>query len=193
MIGLAYLIGSIPFGLIFVRWLSKQDLRAIGSGNIGATNVRRASGNILALVVLLCDVFKGALPVLATSWILGDADWGIAATALAAVVGHMFPAYLRLRPSGKGVATAAGAFGVIAPMAVLAALVVFLIVAAASRRVSLGSLLGAITMASALWVTTRAPSFSAAGTLAVVLIIIRHKDNIVRLAQGREPRIGDKP
>lgn len=192
----AVLLGSVPFGLIFVRWFVRQDIRTVGSGNIGATNARRAAGTPLALAVLICDVLKGMLPVLAAHWLAdrfgSHGLWIVAATAQAAILGHMFPAYLKFKPSGKGVATALGAFGVLSPLAVSAALAVFLVLTATTRRTSVGSLCGAVSLAPAVWLTTHEPAFILAAALTAVLIFIRHKDNIRRLIQGREPTLKEK-
>lgn len=191
----AFLLGSIPFGLLFVFWIARKDIRTVGSGNIGATNVRRVAGTPVALVVLICDVLKGALPVLAAGWLTDHAGYGAwvsAVTAQAAVLGHMFPAYLKFKPSGKGVATALGAFGMLSPTAVSAALGIFIVLATTTRRTSVGSLAGAASLTPAVWLTTHQPAFTLAAVVTTVLIFLRHKDNIRRLLQGREPTLGEK-
>jgi glycerol-3-phosphate acyltransferase PlsY len=191
----AVLLGSIPFGLLFVRWIARRDIRTVGSGNIGATNVRRVAGTPLALVVLICDVLKGALPVIAAGWLTdhyGYGTWVAAVAALAAVLGHMFPAYLKFKPSGKGVATALGAFAIISPTAVSAGLGIFILLAAITRRTSVGSLAGVATLTPAVWLTTHQPAFTLAAAVTTVLIFLRHKDNIRRLLQGREPTLDEK-
>jgi glycerol-3-phosphate acyltransferase PlsY len=192
---ISFLMGSIPFGLIFVRCFTRKDIRKQGSGNIGATNVRRAAGTSMALLVLICDVLKGALPVLATGWMMSrttDTAWIVAIAAQAAILGHMFPVFLKFKPSGKGVATALGVFGVLSPIAVLAGLGMFIILVTMTRRASVGSLGGAATLIPAVWLTTFEPSFTLSATLTAVLIFLRHKDNIERLLQGREPTINLK-
>jgi glycerol-3-phosphate acyltransferase PlsY len=191
----AYLIGSIPFGLIFVRCLTRTDIRSVGSGNIGATNARRAAGNTVALAVLVCDLLKGVLPVLAARWIAGPTNYGLwfmAASAIASMVGHIFPIYLGLKPSGKGVATALGGFLVLAPTTAFAALAVFLVLVIISRRVSVGSLVAVVSLAPFAWLTTHRWATVAAGILTAGLIVWRHKENIQRLLRGQEPTLGQK-
>jgi glycerol-3-phosphate acyltransferase PlsY len=188
----AYLLGAIPFALILVRLFSSVDVREVGSGNIGATNARRAAGTPVAVAVLICDLLKGMLPVLAARWWLMDyphGPWYAAAAAMAAVLGHMFPIYLKFKPSGKGVATTLGAFLVLAPLATATALAVFLLMTAITRRVSVGSLAGAVSLVPAAWLTTHEPAATMAGVVVAALIVIRHKENIDRLRQGREPTL----
>src|SRR5246127_4982554 len=140
----AYLLGSIPFGLILVRMVRGEDVRLSGSGNIGATNVARSGGALLGIATLILDAFKGYLAVMigiACSRRFPDVEMGLAAAlaALSAILGHVFPVWLRFR-GGKGVATAVGAFLGVAPRAVLLVLAVFLVIVLISRYVSLGSI-----------------------------------------------------
>jgi glycerol-3-phosphate acyltransferase PlsY len=191
----AYLAGSIPFGLILVHCCGRTDIRSVGSGNIGATNARRAAGNMVALAVLICDLLKGALPVLATRWIAGPTNhglWFMAASALASMVGHMFPVYLGFKPSGKGVATALGGFLVLAPTTAFAALATFLVLLVTTKRVSAGSLVAAVSLAPFAWLTTHQWATVTAGIFAAGLIVWRHKENIQRLLRGQEPTLGQK-
>ena len=187
----AYLLGSVPWGLILTRFFARNDIRSKGSGNIGATNVAREAGALPGLLTLAGDVIKGALPVyLACSTIgppggLGDPY--LAAVALAAFAGHLFPVYLKFRDGGKGVATAAGCFAVISSGAVLAAFGVFLAGLLVSRRVSVGSLCAASALPPAIWVTTGSTVLAAAAGLAALLIFMRHHGNIKRLIAGTEP------
>ena len=189
----AYLLGAVPFGLIVVRLVSKTDIRRIGSGNIGATNVRRAAGTGWAVVVLAGDILKGLLPTLAAVWMTTDAfPWLPALTALAAVCGHMYPLYLGFKPSGKGVATALGSLLIPAPWACLCAVLVFLGAVRLSRRVSVGSLTGIMFLPPAAWLTTGDPYTTTAAVIIMVLILIRHKENLYRLANGKEPALGER-
>ena len=186
----AYLLGSIPFGLVFVRWRAKVDIRKIGSGNIGTTNVKRVLGTSWAAATLLCDGLKGALPAGAALYLSnGPYLWLPAIVSLAAICGHVYPIYLGCRPSGKGVATTLGGLIVIAPLATVLYLLVLVAAVGLSRRVSVGSLTGAFFLPAAVWFTTRDPAVCAASIAVMVLIFIRHQDNIRRLANGAEPVI----
>lgn len=189
----AYLLGSIPFGLLIVLVLKKVDIRQMGSGNIGATNVKRAAGKKWALITLICDVLKGFLPTYAGMLLFSDAYlWVPSLTALAAIIGHMHPAYLKFKPSGKGVATTLGGLLPIAPLAGLISLLAFLAAAFLSRRVSVGSLTGVFVLPPAVWFTTQNPTVCATAIIIMVLILLRHKDNIQRLADGSEPTIEER-
>jgi glycerol-3-phosphate acyltransferase PlsY len=195
---LAYLLGSIPWGLVLTRLFATADIRRYGSGNIGATNVARVAGPALGLATLAGDFVKGWAPVaLASSLDLppAAAELYAAALALLAVLGHLFPVYTRLRGGGKGVATAAGAFAALAPPAVLIALAVFVLVLALTRRVSAGSLAAAAALPPAVLGTTGSAVFCAGAGIAATLIFIRHAGNIRRLLAGTEPpfRLGKNP
>jgi glycerol-3-phosphate acyltransferase PlsY len=188
----AYLLGSIPFGLLFTRLFGGGDVRKSGSGNIGATNVARAAGPVPALLTLLFDFAKGAVPV----WLAGrlsneSAIWMMSA-ALGALVGHCFPIWLKFR-GGKGVATAAGAFLVLCPAALLGSVILFLIVLYFWRYVSLASISAAAAMPLLiylLWAPHHAPPMIVTfGALAAAVIIVyKHDANIQRLVQGEEPK-----
>ena len=188
---LAYLLGSIPFGLVLTRLFSTADIRRRGSGNIGATNVARVAGYRLGAGTLIADVLKGLLPVLLALAANRGAEPGgdilPAAAALAAVIGHMFPVYTGLRGGGKGVATTAGAFSGVSLWAVLIALVVFGVVVGRTRRVSAASIAASLSLPPALWVTTDSVIFLIAGIGAAALVALRHRDNIARLIAGTEP------
>jgi glycerol-3-phosphate acyltransferase PlsY len=186
----AYLIGAIPCGWILVRWVSGTDIRTIGSGNMGTTNVRRAIGSKWAAATLICDVLKGLLPTLAAC--SQGYPWLPAVTALAAVCGHMYPIYFGFRPSGKGVATSLGALLIIAPWSCLCAVTGFLVAVRLSRRVSVGSLTGIFLLPPSTWFTSHDLYLTVVALVIMVLIITRHGENIQRLAQGREPAIGNK-
>ena len=195
---LAYLFGSIPVGYLLVRIFRKQDIRTVGSGNIGATNVLRSGGKGLGAATFLLDTVKGYAAVmlaahlaapLIPSWPQRNVE---ALAALFAVLGHMFPIWLRFR-GGKGVATGFGVFLYAAPLAALAAITVFFILVALSRYVSLASILGAASFPVFAWFTVsgQRPAFFIAVQIAVAsLIIIKHHANIRRLLSGTENRFG---
>jgi glycerol-3-phosphate acyltransferase PlsY len=191
---LAYLLGSIPFGLLLTRIFAGTDLHRLGSGNIGATNVRRVAGNRLGLAVLLLDAGKGALPALAAAALVDPAGAPGAAytglVALCAFAGHLFPVYLKFRTGGKGVATAAGAFLVLVPAALGLSLLVFVLVVCLTDRVSVGSLAAAGFLPLAVHLTDRPLPLTVCAIIAGTLIVWRHQTNIRRLLSGREPRAG---
>jgi glycerol-3-phosphate acyltransferase PlsY len=182
----SYLIGSIPFGLLLTRLFGAGDLRQIGSGNIGATNVLRTGRKGLALATLVLDALKGALPVwLAWRW-LGP-DMAVVA-GLGAVLGHCFPVWLRFS-GGKGVATAAGVVLTLTPLAGLAVLALFVAVVALTRYVSLGSILAAAAVAPAAWLLGQVQAAELYVALALI-IIAKHHANVRRLVAGQEARLG---
>jgi len=188
----AYLLGSIPFGLLFTRLFGGGDVRKSGSGNIGATNVARVVGPLPAFLTLLFDAAKGAVPV----WLAGrltseSATWMIVA-AVAALLGHCFPVWLKFR-GGKGVATAAGAFLVLCPPAFLGSIILFLQVLFFWRYVSLASISAAAAMPLliyVLWAPQHAPPLIVTfGALAAAgIIVYKHDANIQRLVEGEEPK-----
>ena len=185
-----YLAGSIPFAVIVSRILALPDPRTYGSKNIGATNVLRSGHRIAALATLVGDAGKGWIAVLAAR-VLGAGDELLALVGLAAFLGHVFPVWLRLR-GGKGVATAAGVLIAFDWRMGLAVVVVWLAVAAASRYSSLGAIVAALFAPVAAWYFLGiGPIFGAVAAMSVVLIV-RHKANIVKLARGEESRIGEK-
>ncbi len=195
MIG-AYLLGSIPWGLIFTRWFTAQDIRKKGSGNIGATNVRRTAGSLPALLTLTGDILKGAVPVYIAGFIrfpetLPQATIP-AMVALVAFLGHLYPIFLGFRDGGKGVATAAGCFIVLCPQAVLIALLVFLITALFSNHVSAGSLAAMLILPLAVWIGSASPMIVILAAVISVWVIERHRDNIKRLRHGTEARIWNR-
>ena len=188
----AYLLGSIPFGLLFTRLFGGGDVRKVGSGNIGATNVARAAGPVPAVLTLLFDTAKGAVPV----WLAGRASNESAAwmmlAALGALLGHCFPVWLKFR-GGKGVATAAGAFVVLCPAALVGSVILFLLVLFFWRYVSLASISAAAAMPLLiyfLWAPRHAPPLIVTfGALTEAAIIIyKHDGNIQRLVQGEESK-----
>jgi glycerol-3-phosphate acyltransferase PlsY len=195
---LAYLLGSIPFGYLIVKLSGGGDVRAGGSGGTGATNVTRRAGKGAGVLTLLLDAAKGALAVvLARAWLTPNfgINWWVAAVALAVIVGHCFPVWLRFR-GGKGVATGLGVFLVLAPWAVVVIAVVFLLVVWQTRYVSLGSIIAALLMPLlvALFSYRARQTISLAPLLAVAcaggaLIIFMHRANIKRLLHGTENQL----
>ena len=190
----AYALGSVPFGLLIAGIYGRMDIRQQGSGNIGATNVRRTVGNLPALLTLAGDVLKGALPVWLAGclWPTGPSVWMdvyLGLTALCALGGHLYPLYLKGRSGGKGVATAAGCLLVISPAALVIALLVFVMAACALNRVSAASLLSTGVLPPVVWKTTASVVLVAWATLLFALIVWRHRENIQRLAKGTETRI----
>ena len=187
------LLGSIPFSWIVGRLFGGLDIRSIGSGNVGATNVARSLGYGAGLVALLLDAAKGAAAVLVARLLAPGPSAGSAALWAGgmAVLGHNFTPFLRLR-GGKGVATGAGVFAVIAPGALLAAVFVFAAALAIGRMVSLGSVLAAATLPAAAWLLHADRGIVILALLTAALVIARHRANLSRIARGAERRLGDR-
>jgi glycerol-3-phosphate acyltransferase PlsY len=188
----AYLLGSIPFGLLVAKVFGRGDVRKEGSGNIGATNVSRVAGPLAGILTLLLDGAKGAAAVLVAGRYSNDSAMWMVIAGLAALVGHCFPVWLKFK-GGKGVATAAGVYLALCPPAFLAGLILFLLVAGFSRYVSLGSVAAAVAMPLLmyfLWAPHHAPPpVITFGALAVaVLIVYKHDGNLQRLVEGTEPK-----
>jgi len=181
----AYLCGSIPTGVLLTRRLG-IDIRNTGSGNVGATNVARSAGKKIGLLTLLGDALKGLLPVVLVRLLgLGEAALGCA--AVAALLGHMFSPFLQFS-GGKGVATGLGVFLGMAPQAILIALVIFLITFALSRIVSLASIIATAFFPVLLMRLSYPTVHIWAGMFVALLIIVRHKENIIRLLKGEESK-----
>ena len=189
----AYLLGSIPFGYLIVRWRRGIDVRETGSRSIGATNVMRNLGAPGFLATFVLDFGKGALAVLLASKVTAtqghdDPRW-IAAAAVAAVLGHIAPVWLRFR-GGKGVATGLGALLNLMPLAVLPAIPAWLAVVLTTRYVSLGSIVGAACVPLGALLLGQPRLFTLAAVMVAVLIITRHRENITRLLAGSERKLG---
>lgn len=202
----AYLLGSIPVGYLLVRLIRHEDIRSVGSGNIGATNVLRSGGKGLGALTFLLDVLKGCSAVWFAELVWAGLVLYVHITpampyrdfqalgAICAVLGHMFPVWLRFR-GGKGVATGFGVFLVAAPWAAIASITVFAVLLATTRFVSVASILGAASFPVFAWLFVRGdkPLFFLAVQCAVsLLIIVKHHQNIRRLLSGSESRIGAK-
>jgi glycerol-3-phosphate acyltransferase PlsY len=186
----AYLIGSVPFSYLVARAFGVADVRRVGSGNVGATNVMRSAGKAAGLLAFFLDALKGAAAALAVSWLAPTSSVLPALAALGAVIGHMYPLWLRFQ-GGKGVATGVGAFLPLAPYATLLALCAFALMLAVTRYVSVGSMAGAVTLAGMAFILGSPPPVAWAATGAAALVVWRHRGNIVRLARGREGRVGE--
>ena len=189
---IAYVVGSIPTAFLVGR-ANGVDLRTVGSGNLGATNVFRTLGWKWGLTVYIADMLKGALPVLWLPPIAGVAvgwPWGVA-VGLAAIVGHVRPVFLLGKGGGKGVATASGVFLVLAPLPASCAILAFALVVATSRYVSLGSLIGAVALPLVLLAQERALTPLVLVSMSVAAFVFwTHRENIGRLRRGEERRIG---
>jgi glycerol-3-phosphate acyltransferase PlsY len=188
-IALAYLAGSIPTGVLLGR-LAGIDVRSAGSGNIGATNVARTAGRKLGLLTLVCDALKGLLPVLVTR-ALGFGSTIVAATAVAALVGHVFSVFLRFH-GGKGVATGVGVLIGLAPAMAPIPVAIFALALASSKIVSLSSILAALSAPIAVALGGYPSATSLAAFAMAALIVFRHRENISRLLAGTEPRFESK-
>jgi glycerol-3-phosphate acyltransferase PlsY len=186
-LALGYVLGSIPFALLLTRPRG-IDLRDVGSRNVGAANVLRTAGVASAVAVVLLDSAKGAMAVLVAR-LMTDNPVVITIAGLAAIVGHIYPAWLRFR-GGKGVAVSAGVFAVLAPAATAAAALVFVATIVVTRFISAGSIAAALTLAVAAALGNVPAPVAAGATLAAILVVHRHRDNLSRLITGTERRIG---
>ncbi|MFN2531041.1 MAG: glycerol-3-phosphate 1-O-acyltransferase PlsY [Pyrinomonadaceae bacterium] len=194
-ITLAYLIGSIPFGYLIVRFKQGSDVRESGSGGTGATNVSRRAGKRAGILTLFLDALKGAIAVLSAKYFLGSStsEFLVIAAGIAVILGHIFPIWLRFR-GGKGVATSIGVFLVLAPIAIVSAGLIFVLTVAFTRYISLGSILAAASLPVfiLLQILFLSPPASveliAAAVVTAVLIILAHKANIRRLIDGTESK-----
>lgn len=198
-LALGYLSGALPWGLWLGRVFKRVDVRTLGSRNLGATNVYRSLGPALGIATLLLDIAKGALPVAIVPGLgiardfPGGREWCMVAVAAAAVGGHVWTCFAGFR-GGKGVATTAGTLLSLAPIAFGVFAVVFVLTVAATRYISLGSVLGSIAFAAALALRgggVRTPTF-AVGVALAALVIVRHRENLARLVRGEERRFSWK-
>jgi glycerol-3-phosphate acyltransferase PlsY len=186
VLALAYLVGGIPFGYLLVRAKTGQDVRSMGSGNIGATNVLRTTGRAIAVVTLLLDIAKGFFAVWLAARLTDRSELWMSAAALAVMAGHAYPVYLKFH-GGKAVASFIGAFLYLTPIPLLAALFVFVIVVAATRQISMGSIVAAGSFPLAVWLILHPPAPVLAAALAAgVFIVYRHRANIARIHAGTE-------
>ena len=188
LVVLAYFIGSVPFALVLARSWGVVDLRRIGSGNLGAANVLRASGAMAAATVLLLDVGKGAGSVVLAQRFDGGGA-APAAAGVAAIVGHVYPVWLGFR-GGRGVATACGVFAVLTPVALLPSLAIFVAGVWISRYVSVGSVLASVALPPIAYAMGSPAPAVAAALAAAALIVLRHRSNLARVFAGTERRFG---
>jgi len=192
LVAIAYLLGAIPFGLLITRWLTGKDPREFGSGNIGATNASRTGGKKVGLLTLAADIIKGVIPVAIAVQLVhngtGD-EWLVAATAIAAFLGHIYPVYLGFK-GGKGVATMFGVLIPWQPVAGLIAFAVWLVAIVVSRYVALASILAGLTLPLAAWLLGASSPAVYACVLFCILMTFRHRSNIQRLMDGTENRVG---
>ncbi len=183
---LAYILGSMPFGLVVARLFGGPDPRSVGSGNIGATNVSRTTGRAAGLVTLLADIGKGALPTLLAVNLIPEPAL-VSMVGLSAFLGHLFPVFLRFR-GGKGVATACGVFLIISPPALFLGACVFLVMALSTRYVSVGSISAALSLPLFLAILSGENGYVPLGTAVAILVVLKHTENIKRLRKGMENR-----
>lgn len=183
---LAYLIGGLPFGYWFVRFSLGQDIRTMGSGNIGATNVHRSAGKKAGFIVLFLDILKGFLALWVAALLTGNSAPGLAIGWVAVMLGHCYPVFLGFK-GGKAVACFVGAGLYVAPWAILVTAVIFVAIVALSKYISLGSILSAVVFPIVYWGIYRPmQSLLIAAIAAGALVVYRHKGNIARLRAGKE-------
>ena len=183
---IAYMIGTIPFGVMVARWKGSPDPRTRGSGNIGCTNVLRVAGKRAAALTLGMDAAKGALAVWAAGALMGTTAWA-EASGIAAVAGHVFPLWARFR-GGKGVATGIGALLVLSPATAFSVIGIWVLVLSVSRYVSLASVIAAAALpVAAIFLRAGSPVFA---SVVAAMIIFRHRENLMRLRHGTEAKLG---
>jgi acyl phosphate:glycerol-3-phosphate acyltransferase len=185
-----YTLGSIPFAYLFARVLRGIDLREVGSGNVGAANLMRTTGIASGVAAVVLDGSKGALAVALAGRMAGG-DTVPAAAGVAAILGHTFSMWLGFR-GGKGVATACGAFSLLAPVATMIAAAFFALTVWLTRYVSLGSLVASVCLALMAYAINYSPAVVMAAALSAILIIERHRSNLARLLSGTERRVGQR-
>ncbi|HEV3458325.1 MAG TPA: glycerol-3-phosphate 1-O-acyltransferase PlsY [Thermoanaerobaculia bacterium] len=197
IVALAYALGSVPFSYLIVKLAKGRDVRTVGSGNAGATNVMRAAGKAAGAAALLLDCGKGVAAVTAAR-ALGASGLVVGGAAAAVVAGHIYPVFLGFR-GGKGVATASGALGALEPAALAASLALFVLVVAWKRTISLGSIAAAaafpLLLLAGVWLGWLRPPGAgpiAAAFLIPALVVARHSANLDRLRRGVEPRLGER-
>lgn len=186
----AYLLGSIPFSFLVARAFG-VDVRRVGSGNVGATNVLRSAGRRAGALALALDGAKGLLAVVLAARLAPTSSMAPALAAVAAVFGHMYPVWLRF-VGGKGVATGLGAFAPLAPLAAAGGVAAFVLTLLATRIVSVSSIVGASTLAALVFVARGATPVAWAAAFTVTLVIVKHRSNVRRLWRGTEGRLGAK-
>ncbi|HEV2444429.1 MAG TPA: glycerol-3-phosphate 1-O-acyltransferase PlsY [Candidatus Sulfopaludibacter sp.] len=185
---IAYFLGAIPFGYLLVKWKTGGDVRSSGSGNIGATNVLRTTGRAAGVATLLLDAAKGYAAVWIAGSLTHESPLWMSAAAMAVVAGHAYPVFLKFK-GGKAVASLLGSFLCLAPLAILAECIVFVVVVSWTRHISLGSIISAATLPLAVWLILLPPiPVVLAAALTGAFIIYKHSSNIPRLREGTENR-----
>lgn len=182
---IAYVLGAIPFGYLLVKWTTGHDVRSGGSGNIGATNVLRTTGRVAGIATLLLDIGKGYLAVWIAGRLSNQGVTAMCAATLAVMAGHAFPVFLHFK-GGKAVASFVGAFLCLTPLALGAVLVVFVVVVAWTRYISMASVVSAATFPLAVWLMQRDLTMLTTAVIAGAFIIYKHSSNIRRLRAGSE-------
>jgi len=182
---IAYVLGAIPFGYLLVKWTTGRDVRSGGSGNIGATNVLRTTGRVAGIATLLLDIGKGYLAVWIAGRLSNQGVIAMCAATLAVMAGHAFPVFLHFK-GGKAVASFVGAFLCLTPLALGAVLVVFVVVVAWTRYISMASVVSAATFPLAVWLMQRDLTMLTTAVIAGAFIIYKHSSNIRRLRAGSE-------
>ncbi|MCI0445050.1 glycerol-3-phosphate 1-O-acyltransferase PlsY [bacterium] len=186
----AYFIGAIPFSYLITRWKTGGDIRNMGSGNVGATNVLRTTGKLPAMSALILDVGKGVAAVYLGRALGGNEIWG-AVGGFFAVVGHSFPVFLNFR-GGKSVATGVGAFLVLCPLGIISAIAVFIVMLLIFRIVSLGSITASASFPLFAWLYGAEIGIVVWGAISALWIIFRHSENVVRLLRRTERKMGER-
>jgi len=187
----SYLVGAIPFSYLLVKLVKGVDLREVGSGNVGATNAGRVLGKWGFVVAFCCDMMKAFIPLYLFRQVLVINDNIVLFCAFFIILGHIYTVFLKFR-GGKGVATGVGVFMALSPYSLFWALLVFFIIIAIFRIVSLGSMISAIVLMISVWLNTDWFALQIFTTIVAVFIIYRHKSNIVRIVQGKEHKIGER-
>ncbi len=185
----AYLLGSVPSGVLVAKIFGAKDPRDAGSGNIGATNVSRSAGKTAGIVTLVLDILKGAVPTLVALYVVSDDSVAVSLTALSAFTGHLYPVFLKFK-GGKGVATACGIFLVLSPVILFISLGVFIVLVALTRYVSVGSIAAVISIPVMYFLYDK--TYFLLGVAVAILATRKHAGNIDRLIKGTENRFGKK-
>ena len=186
---IAYLLGSIPTGVLLAKIYGGKDLSKEGSGNIGATNVGRVVGKKAGIITLVGDCLKGIIPLVITMAVTGRIPWLISAVALTAFLGHLYPVFNKFK-GGKGVATALGVFLVVSPLATFLAVITFALILYIWRYVSLGSIIAAGIMPALMGIFASSKIYIVLAVIVSGLVIYRHRENIKRLLEGNENKFG---
>jgi glycerol-3-phosphate acyltransferase PlsY len=185
----SYILGGVPFGLLIAKAWRGVDIRQVGSGNIGATNVYRALGPAPGITVFIADVLKGLVPTVIGAQLSPERPWVPVTAGLAAILGHSLSPFLKFR-GGKGVATSLGvAIGLVPAIAAIA-VGIWVVIVALTRYVSVGSIIAVMIVPAMMWISGEPLEYKLFAILAAVFVIVKHRSNIARLIQGKEHRFG---